>query len=64
MSVIRARAGIRRLPSSTFTSGSCGDDDRQRVREEDQPDLPLGHASLVLGEDREHLELARNPAAT
>ena len=56
MKVMSARAGIRRLPSRTFVERELREDDRERVDEEDEADLPLGHPRLVLREHGEHLE--------
>ena len=51
------RAAIRRLPSSRLGNGKLRQDDHERVDEEDDSDPRLGHARLVLREDRQELEL-------
>ena len=55
--VMSASAGILRRPSSWWAIRKLGEDDHERVHEEDDADRALGHSGLVLGEDRQQLDL-------
>ena len=48
---------MRRRPSTSLVSGSWASTHHERVDEEDETDRALAHIRLVLGEDRERLEL-------